>query len=83
MPPSSFPKLQKALWESELVEGALKKSRKRRFNMQALKYKHSRRWDSHPVYLKNILSMLHFLHVVFNGGCFFRRQTCHPSFHHL
>lgn len=51
--------------------------------MQALKYKHSRRWDSHPVYLKNILRMLHFFHVVFNEGCCFRRQTCHPSFHHL
>lgn len=51
--------------------------------MQALKYKHSCRWDSHPVYLKSILRMLHFLHVVFNEGCFFRRQTCHPSFHHL
>lgn len=51
--------------------------------MQALKYKHSRRWDSHPVYLKNILGILHFLHVVFNEGCFFRRQACHPSFHHL
>lgn len=51
--------------------------------MQALKYKHSRRWDSLPVYLEDILRMLHLLHVVFNGGGFFRRQTCHPSFHHL